>query len=185
MTSVVCRSLWAVVLRLPRPLLGSARALAGSTLLLVVIFMWVALLWTGWLMIFSSDAGAVVHGQTGQPADFGSRIYFTGFTLFTLGVGDYVPQGVIWKFCTAAASFSGLFLITLAITYLLSVLGAVTQKRQLAAMLHDLGDSPLEIVRQSWDGESFRDLVQRLDTNIWPLLHLHTQRHHTYPIIHY
>ena len=51
-----------------------------------------------------------------------------GFTAFTLGVGDYIPNGQPWEVLTAIAVVSGLGLTTLAIIYLVPVVSAVTAR---------------------------------------------------------
>lgn len=185
LTARVARGLWQVALRRHRTA-ASHRLLtvAGTFILLFTILLWIVLLWGGWVLLFSADAGAVVHGQTRAPADLWSRIYFTGYTLFTLGMGDYVPQGGVWKVATAAASLNGLFLITLSIAYLVPVVSAAVHKHQLAACVSDLGCTPGEIVCGAWDGNSFEGLTPYL-VQLVPLIELHAQRHLAYPVLHY
>jgi hypothetical protein len=184
-TSVVCRFALLLVLKAPHATRRRMRPMAGSISMLLTILAWVVLLWVGWWLLFSADPASVLHAQSGRVAGGWSRAYFTGFLIFTLGVGDYVPFGAGWQMAAAIASFSGLFLITLSITYLLTVLPAVTQKRQLAVMIHDLGSTPAEMVRNGWNGSNFDELIQRLTSAIWPMIQLHTQRHLTLPILHY
>ncbi|MGC1481484.1 MAG: potassium channel family protein [Chthoniobacterales bacterium] len=185
LTSRVCRCLWFLAKRSPAPIRGHLLPAVGSLSLLAVIIAWVGLLWLGWWTLFSADPASILHGQSQTEANAWSRAYFTGFTLFTLGVGDYVPHGPVWQVATTLASFSGLFLITLSITYLLPVLSAATEKRQLAVMIRDLGRDPTTLVVESWDGQGFDRLTQRLTTTIWPMIHLHVQRHLAYPVLHY
>lgn len=185
LTARVSRTLAALAVRLPSRVRRPLMPTLGSLCLLVAIGAWVLLMWLGWWLLFSAWDPAVIHGQTRMAADAWARAYFSGFTVFTLGVGDYVPQGGGWQLATALSSFSGLFLITLAITYLLPVLSAATEKRQLATLIHDLGGSPTAIIVQNWDGSGFGSLTQRLSGTIWPQLHLHAQRHLTYPVLHY
>lgn len=54
---------------------------------------------------------------TGNPAGTVERLYFTGYTVFTLGNGDFRPGAGTWQLATVAATGTGLVLITLAITY--------------------------------------------------------------------
>ena len=185
LTTLMCRGLWSAAKRSPAAVRKLLLPVMGSVCLLTVIFTWVVLLWLGWWVLFSADPSSVLHSQTDLPADGWGRVYYTGFTLFTLGVGDYIPNDTFWQLATALGSFNGLFLITLSITYLLPVLSAATQKRQLAAMIRDLGSDPSALVVESWNGDGFDPLAQRLTTDIWPMIHLHVQRHLAYPILHY
>lgn len=75
-------------------------------------------------------------------------------------------------------------LITLAITYLFSVLSAVTQKRQLAAYISSLGRTADEIVTKAWNGKDFGMLAQHL-VSLTPMLALYRQHQLAYPVIHY
>lgn len=184
LTASVCRLLWTTAKRSPGLVRRRLLPTMGSVCLLTVLASWVAGLWLGWYALFLADSASVVHGPSGLEADTAARFYFVGFTVFTLGVGDYVPAGTLWQVATPLASFSGLFLITLAVTYLLPVLSAATQKRQLAAMISDLGTTPSRLLVSHWNEGDFNSLTQRLDA-IWPMLHLHAQRHLAYPILHY
>jgi hypothetical protein len=157
---------------------------AGPALLVVAFLEWVALLWAGWFLIFSAEPGAVVGATSGTPADFAGRLYYIGFVLFTLGTGDYVPVGGAWEVLSAVASLSGLFVVTLSITYLLSVVSAVTSKRQLASSIHSLGATPADLVRRAWDGSGFPGLGQHL-ASLGQALDHNTQRHLAYPVLHY
>ena len=97
-----------------------------------------------------------------------------------LGTGDYVPAGAPWQ----VASLSGLFVVTLVITYVISVVSDVAEKRQLAGTIHALGSSAPEIVAQAGDGSGFDGLDQHLPP-LGKQLELHHRRHLAYPVLHY
>lgn len=181
----VASGLWRMALAVHRRV-GSHRFLEASGPLIVVaiVIVWIALLWTGWLLIFLSGPAAVVDATTQAPANFADRVYFVGFTLFTLGVGDFVGGASVWRVLTAVASINGLFTITLAITYLLPVVSAATSKRQLALLIHSLGDTAGEIVANGWSGDDFDGLEPQL-REVTSLLLLHSERHLAYPVLHY
>ena len=181
----VCRAIWAIVKRCPQPLRRRLLPVVGSLSMLVVIFGGVLMLWLGWMVLFCADPSSVVNTATGIQAGHIDRAYFTGYTLFTLGNGDFHPHGPFWQIVTVVSSFSGLFLVTLSITYLLPVLSAATQKRQLAAMIRDLGSDPQSVVIEAWDGKGFEMLMRKFSSTLSPMIHLHAQRHLEYPIIHY
>jgi len=184
-SGAVCRAIWALAKRAPHPLRKKLLPVVGSISMLVVIFGGVVMLWLGWMVLFCGDPGSIVHSKTGVEAGHIDRIYFTGYTLFTLGIGDFVPKGPAWQLVTVVSSFSGLFLVTLSITYLLPVLSAATQKRQLAAMIRDLGSDPVSVLVEAWDGKGFDRLLDKFSSTLSPMIHLHAQRHLEYPIVHY
>jgi hypothetical protein len=185
-TKGLARGLWSLALAVHRMTDRAHRLLSvvGPALLFLAFLWWVAGIWTGWTLVFASAEGTVHRAQTGEPADLPSLIYFVGFTLFTMGNGDYVPSTNGWEITTSVAALSGLFVVTLAITYLVPVVSAVTAKRKLAGHLDDLGRSPEAIVRTAWDGSGFSQFAQHLG-QLTPEIEMHTQRHLAYPVVHY
>lgn len=178
--------LWRGVLQLyERTTLGHRfLVVTGVSVFLLAIGVWILGLWAGCFLLFSGIEGAVVHAQTGLPAGFWERVYFSGFTVFTLGTGDYVPQGALWQALTPLAALSGLFLVTLSITYLVPVVQAATHKRQLALRISSLGVSAQDIVLNAWDGTDCKGLQQPLPSLAGELAML-GQQHLTYPVLHY
>lgn len=181
----VAAGLWRTSMAIHRRV-GSHRFLeaTGPLLVVTIVVVWIVLFWAGWLLIFTSMPEAVVDAKTQAPAALVDRVYFVGFTLFTLGMGDYVGGAPVWRVLTSVASINGLFAITLAITYLLPIVSAATAKRQLALLIDSLGDSTAEVVANGWNGEDFAGLENQL-RNITPLLLLHSERHLAYPVLHY
>lgn len=159
-------------------------SLAGSTILIVVILTWVLLLWGGWLLIFLSSPDAVVNSTTLEPASFWTRVYFTGFTLFTLGIGDFAPGTAPSRVATALGSINGFFLVTLAISYVIPVLSAAVDTRRLGACVWGLGETPHAMITRAWTGRDFDGLPQHL-TALPAMIELYAQRHLAYPILRY
>ncbi|MCX2970137.1 MULTISPECIES: potassium channel family protein [Streptomyces] len=126
-----------------------------------------------------------MRAQTQQPADGWARVYFTGYTLFTLGTGDYVP-GTAWtQVATTLAALTGLFVVTLSITYFVQVVQAVVHKREVAQHIHTLGRDGADIVVGGWTGERFSPMFdQHLVSLTAPLLRL-AEQHVAYPIVQY
>jgi hypothetical protein len=125
------------------------------------------------------DAGTVA------PAGVAAVVYYAGFTLITLGVGDYVAVGPPWRTVTAGAGFSGLFLVTLAITYLISVVSAVVTRRAAAVHIHALDEEPAGIVVAGWTGHDFSAaFVQHLVSFTGRLAEVAEQQP-AYPVLHY
>lgn len=156
----------------------------GPTVLLACFNTWFMLLWAGWSLVFASANGAVVQSTTRQPADISELIYFVGFTIITLGVGDYVPQDGLWQILTVIASASGFFLVTLVITYAVPVVSAVVEKREVAAYIHGLGRSPRALLDRAWSGSGYTELNSHLMTLTQKIRHLEKQ-HLAYPLLHH
>jgi hypothetical protein len=165
-----------------RPAHGMLTA-AGTLIVLATLVAWLLMMWTGWTLIFASDEGAIVDLQTREPVDFVGRIYFAGYSITTLGTGDVVPVG-IWRVATILCAFSGLVMITLAITYFGPILQAVTAGRRLATFIASMGRSPQEIILKAWHEGSLQGIESFL-ANLAEMINSHTHRHHAYPIVHY
>jgi hypothetical protein len=184
LTSRLTRSGWRVAHRLARRPTSPLLAAVGPLLLIVTVGTWLFLVWAGWTLIFSADATAVVSSITREPADWSQRAYFAGFTMFTLGIGDYVPASAPWQLATVFATISGLALTTAAITYLIPVVAAATDRSTQAASIAGLGATPHAIVLNSYHDRSVRFLEPVLLQLTQGLL-LTAERHLAYPILHY
>jgi hypothetical protein len=158
-------------------------SMLGFSIVLFTMVLWLILLWVGWVLIFSASDNAVIHSATNLPADMVGRIYFVGYCLVTLGLGDYHPIGEPWKIATVLASANGFFFITLIAAYLLPLIAAVGAKRQFATYATSLGSNPSDIVTGAWNGKDFGALPQHLDA-LSPMLTSLAQQHLAYPVIH-
>lgn len=183
-TGRLSRLLWRGALRIDRKTKASLLKPAGVLIVLSVLGTWIMMVLAGWMLIFSASDGAVRQATTDAPGDLIDRAYFTGYTVFTLGLGDYVPGDGIWQLGTAAATGSGLLLVTLSITYLVPVASAVVLRRQLAGQIASLGPSAEEIVVGGWNGSDFGSLGQNLSMLSSPMHKLRLQ-HLTYPVLHF
>lgn len=159
-------------------------SLSGSLIFTIGLSMWIALLWGGWTLIFASADRALIDTLNRGPISWTDQLYFTGYTIFTLGNGDFAPRNGVWQIATILATGSGMLFVTLTVTYVLSVLDAVTQKRLFAMGVSGFGTEGTEIVRKAWNGEEFRGLELPLDTYVSELNTL-TSNHKAYPILHY
>lgn len=158
--------------------------LAGPTVVTLTVVTWLLLLWTGWFLVFSAQASTLLTTSTEMIADTSDRIYFVGYTIFTLGNGDFSPNGDTWQVATALASGSGLFTATLALTYLISVVSAAVSGRAFAAEVDGLGSSPAHIVSAGWDGSRYGDLALPLQSLGNQLTKL-SQQYLAYPVLQY
>ena len=158
--------------------------LAGLVAIISTLLTWTIMVWAGWALIFSSYTYALVDANTKQPADEWARIYFAGYTIFTLGLGDYKPIGAFWQIATSVAAGSGFLMFGTALAYLMAVVPAATQKRQLAVVIWSLGKSPDDIILRAWNGVDSTALSPHLISLI-PMLALMGESHLSYPILHY
>ena len=178
LTTHVARGVRTALRRVPRALPAG-----GPIVVLATVGVWIILLWVGYGLIFLSDSDAVVTATGATPASVVSRFYYAGYTLFTLGNGGYAPTVGWWEIFTVLATLNGLFVATLAVTYLVPIVSAVAERRQSAALVNALGDTAEAVVVSGWNGRNFSFLEQQLTTVSQQIL-LTAQRHLAYPVLH-
>ncbi|MCM8571014.1 potassium channel family protein [Gramella jeungdoensis] len=156
----------------------------GYILLISIVLIWVFLLWSSFVLLLASHEGSVINSTTKEATGLLEKIYYAGFTISTLGVGDYIPALNSWRIISAIYSFTGLILLTMSVTYFIPVLSAIIEQRKLGIRLSNLGNSPEEILVNSWNGKDFREFTEKINDLSESLVH-HSQNHRAYPVIHY
>jgi hypothetical protein len=155
---------------------------SGALVVVASMLTWMGLLWFGWLLVFLPHAFAVVSSTDGAPADFWSRVYFAGYSVITLGVGDFAPRGAFFQVATVASAITGFFLVTLSVTYVLALVSAVVESRQLAARVFLVGDTPNALIENTRVHEAHDELVTFALGLVEPIALL-TQRHYAFPVL--
>lgn len=158
--------------------------LAGPFILSAGLVTWVSLLWFGWTFLFASADRVLLDTVDPSPVGWVDRFYFVGYAVFTMGNGDFSPVGSIWQIATGLTTASGMLFITLAVSYVVSVLDAVGQKRSFAASVTGLGGRGDLVVISGWNSEDLDDLELPVSHLISELNTL-TTNHKSYPILHY
>lgn len=167
---------------LPRIPGDRARSAVGPLAIVAIVAVWSLLLLVGFTLVFEGDPDAIRTASTDRPVGWSQRAYFVGYSLFTLGNGDLAPVTDAGRLATVAISATGLFLITLSVTYVLPVISASVASRSFASGVQSLGDTPQDVVLGAWDGERVR-----LDHQLCDLatqLSLLAEQQLAYPVLH-
>lgn len=159
-------------------------SLAGPLILTLTLVMWVTFFWGGWTLIFAGGEPSLIDTRDQGPISWVEHIYFVAYTLFTMGNGDFTPANGSWQITTSLTTASGMLFITLAVSYVLSVLGAVVDKRSFANTVTGIGKRGEQFVRTGWNGEDLHELDLPLDTLASDVSTL-AQQHKAYPVLHY
>ncbi len=126
-------------------------------------------------------------GGDGQTGNWLQAVYFSGITLLTVGFGDIVPLSGATRLLVLLEGASGISVISLGVTYLLTVYGALERKRMIAlAFYHQArqgADVPSFITVHFARGQFF-DLTDTLKTATRDLQEL-LESHLEHPVIHY
>lgn len=152
-------------------------------LIVSIIVIWIVLIWFSCFLIFMSEADSIIESTTKLNASTLDKFYFTGYTLSTLGPGDYMPNGDIWKLFTNLCSFFGFFLISICITYIVPLVNNITTAKALSLKISGLGESVNEILTNSYNGKNFQELTSQFSSLSDEIL-TYTTNHLAYPILH-
>lgn len=160
-------------------------SLSGPIIQTIILATWVVVLWIGWTMVFTSYDDSLTYSRGPQPVDLTGRIYYVAFTMSTMGNGDYYPTRGMWELLTALTTFSGMLMITLVVSFVLSVVGGVNQKRSVASQIMGLGQRSEKLVISAWDNKTkeFRGLELQLISLTSQIGQL-TEQQLSYPILH-
>ncbi len=159
-------------------------SLAGPLILTLTLAMWIALLWIGWTLLFAGGDNALISTHTGAPADWAGHFYYVAYTMFTNGNGDYTPTASRWEIASSFTTATGMAFVTLGVSYILTVLGAVSDKRSFASSVTGLGERSEAFVQTGWNNEEFDGLDLPIET-LAEQLSLLADQHKAYPILHY
>lgn len=187
----LCKATWELFRQMSRwPIVGGKNLLSycGPTLLVLTATLWVLTLAIGFALLMWPALGTGIQASEGKtPTDFATALYYSGFALTTLGVGDLVPKTALWRLVTVLEAAAGFSIITVSLTYLLSVYGALTQRNTFALSLHHRsGGKAIAadlLVRLKGYGK-FEPAMQEISGIARDLLRL-LESHHAYPILHY
>nr|WKN38599.1 ion channel [Tunicatimonas sp. TK19036] len=156
--------------------------LSGMLVNLGVLSVWILLIWFGLFLVFSSQPEDVVNSG-GRAATTVERLYFTGYVLSTLGLGNFKPSSPFFELLVSLFSFFGFIFFSAAMTYLLSVSSAVTHKRALALSIRNLGENPGKVIKSLQEltlSQSYQQIVA-----LQQMIDRHNVNHQAYPVLHY
>jgi hypothetical protein len=169
--------------RVVRALPIGARGTAGLFISVAVVLSWTLGLWLSWSVALLDRSVDLVRAADGTPLGVAETFYLAGFSVFTLGTGDVESATNAGRFLSVVASATGLFTVTLEVTYLLSLTQAASHERATARQAHALGSDVRTIVEQAYRDRSFvglEPLLFRLASDLSRL----AEQHRTFPVLH-
>lgn len=131
---------------------------SGPSLVIFLVVLWVSLLVVGFaLMVWPGLGSAIQTSEGPTPTNFTTALYYSGYSLTTLGTGDLAPQTPGYQMLMVIEAALGFSIFTLTITYLLSVYGALIRRNTLALSLRhrtaDTADAAEMLVRLGAGGD--------------------------------
>lgn len=155
---------------------------SGLIVNLSIFFTWLLLVWAGLFLVYSSDPDAILNSR-GRAANVMERLYFTGYVLSTLGMGNFFPTTRIFEIISSIFSFFGFIFFTSSITYFLSVSSAVINKRTLSRTIQNLGKTPEKIAARLLEIDTSYSYQKMMNFQV--MLDRHVVNHQAYPVVHY
>jgi hypothetical protein len=118
----------------------------GPLSLLFLLLLWALLLISGFALFYfslrSPFSDATMQNTAGAWARFGTDLYVSGTTLFTLGLGDVVPHSRLARAFIIMESGVGLGFVALVIGYLPVLYQAFSRREVTVALLDSRAGSP-------------------------------------------
>ena len=157
----------------------------GPVLVAVTIAVWPLLLILGWALIYRPALGTGLVAANGATAQtWPNAVYVSGFSLTTLGTGDVVPTTDTYRILIIVEAATGFSVVTMVITYFLSLYNAIAQRKTFAATLdhqsNRTGDSIEMVIRLA--ASSSQSLLTALTATGQAVEHMY-QAHQSYPVL--
>jgi hypothetical protein len=179
---------WLPYAALARRIKGEARREAflsfyGPSSLLALVGVWAIVVIVGFALL-QWAGGSTVTSPDNQ-RDFGTDLYFSGTTFFTLGLGDVIPASNGSRFLTVAEGGTGFAFLALLIGYLPIVYQLFARRESSVSLLDQRAGSPpsaAEFVRRNVDHGDMTELIDLLrawEVSVGDLL----ESHLTYPTL--
>lgn len=170
---------------------GARRRLAwiGPLLIPFTVLLWAGLLLVGFMLLLLPYAGTFEVNDQVAFAPWFNALYISAYSVSTLGVGDVTPNGELARVIMVAAAASGFVLITVAVTYLLSVYGALERMTALAFEIHRFvgrsdGYAPADVLVAVSETDSADELSAWLASTATSLSQV-VQSDDEFPLLHF
>lgn len=124
-------------------------SLAGPAMLLTGIVLWYVAISASVFLLFAAENGSVINERTREPANLWEKFYFVCSTVSSLGYGDYVPPDFPWTLLAGLAAVAATMVLTVSLSYVISVVSASLGRKELAQQIFGLGESVPDLVRRS------------------------------------
>jgi len=186
------RGLWWIATRLTHNLSRRLRhrilSALGPLLMPILIGFFILILLTGFALIYLPRMTTEFKiDDAAQGSSIFQAFYFSGVTLLTIGYGDILPITTITRIAAIIEGASGIAVISLSITYLLTVYAALERKRAVALKFYHQARQGADVsglISSHFARGSFHSLTESLREATRDLQEL-VESHLEHPVIHY
>lgn len=172
----------------PCPKKGRERLLSfyGPLSFVLLLVFWGVLLMFGFALLHLVDGSVARLGNTGLER-LGMALYFSGSTLFTLGLGDIAPHTPFSRFLTVVEVFTGLGFLAIVVGYFPVLYQSFSRREAQITLLDARAGSPpsaTELLRRMIGGGDYEEMHGFLrDWERWCAELL--ESHISYPVLCY
>ena len=185
-------AVWRFFRRIGATMTGQRRrsflSYSGPILFTVTFTAWFMLLVVGWAMIYVPGVGtAITASSGGTDPRWATALYYSGFNLTTLGVGNVAANTALYRLLTVAEAAIGVAFFGMVVTYFLSVYSELTSRNAFAQGLHHLTGQTgcaAELLARLADGQDLAETRQHLSSKAEFLRRIY-QTHRFYPVLRY
>lgn len=183
--------LWRAMVRLARGRSKRMQRLlsfGGPLMMVLSVVAWVAMLLFGSALIVWPLLGTHIQASDGPtPNSFAAALYFAGYSLTTLGMGDLVPKSDGLRLFTIFLGMLGFSVVTLSLTYFMSVYSALVRRNVVSQTLHHVSGgsgSSADVVAALGPGGTFdqgRSQITTIATGVLDIV----ESNEAYPVLQY
>ena len=190
LTRLFYRVTWRPYLMTVRPCPKKSRerllSFYGPLSFVLLLVFWGLLLLFGFALLHLVDGSVARLANTGLER-LGMALYFSGSTLFTLGLGDIAPHTPLSRFLTVAEAFIGLGFLAIVVGYFPVLYQSFSRREAQISLLDARAGSPpsaTELLRRMIGGGDYEELHGLLkDWERWCAELL--ESHISYPVLCY
>jgi hypothetical protein len=185
----LARLVWLALRRIaPEGSKGRLLSLCGPLIVVALLLTWSILLALGAALIVHPQLGTnITSSNQDTPTDFVTALYVAGSSLSIVGGSNFAPQSAGAKLLFLLNSVIGTSVISLTITYLMQIYGALRSRNGLCLKIHTLsnetGDAA-ELLAHLFANNQLSAGYNNL-SNIAADVSEAKEAHHFYPILFY
>lgn len=167
---------------------AAALSLGGPIILLSLLLVWFFGLSVGSALILHPKLGTSIQTQGGgTPTDFVTAMYVGGASISVVGSSDFKPQTTPFRLLYLFNSLVGTSVVSLTLTYLMQVYGALRTRNALALKLDLLAGETAdaaELIRRLGPSGEFQSGYSNLSDIAAEITDV-KETHHFYPVLFY